>query len=123
MLIWAVLRSGVHADRQPQRERLALVAACLWCFYPTTAVMLKPYTEALAVVLVAGALLLLIRRSYLLVALVALPLGFTRGIAPALGAAVPHPPRRALARGPRRRAPDRSTGSGPARSSCSARSR
>jgi hypothetical protein len=48
VLIWAVLRSGVHADRQPQRERLALVAACLWCFYPTTAVMLKPYTEALA---------------------------------------------------------------------------
>ena len=88
VLIWAVLRSGVHADRQPQRERLALVAACLWCFYPTTAVMLKPYTEALAVALVAGALLLLVRRSYLLVALVALPLGFTRGIAPALGAAV-----------------------------------
>ena len=55
VLIWAVLRSGVHADRQPQRERLALVAACLWCFYPTTAVMLKPYTEALAVALVAGA--------------------------------------------------------------------
>ena len=87
VLIWAVLRSGVHADRQPQRERLALVAACLWCFYPTTAVMLKPYTEALAVALVAGALLLLIRRSYLLVAVVAIPLGFTRGIAPALGAA------------------------------------
>ncbi len=87
VLIWAVLRSGVHADRQPQRERLALVAACLWCFYPTTAVMLKPYTEALAVALVAGALLLLVRRSYLLVAIVAIPLGFTRGIAPALGAA------------------------------------
>ena len=87
VLIWAVLRSGVHADRQPQRERLALVAACLWCFYPTTAVMLKPYTEALAVVLVAGALLLLVRRRYLLVAAVALPLGFTRGVAPALGCA------------------------------------
>lgn len=87
VLIWAVLRTGVHADRQPQRERLALVAACLWCFYPTTAVMLKPYTEALAVALVAGALLLLVRRRYLLVALVALPLGFTRGVAPALGCA------------------------------------
>ena len=68
LLIWAVLRSGVHADRQPQRDRLALVAACLWCFYPTTAVMLKPYTEALAAVLVAGALLLLVRRRYLFVA-------------------------------------------------------
>ncbi|HSF97115.1 MAG TPA: hypothetical protein VLA55_00380 [Ornithinibacter sp.] len=88
VLIWAVLRSGEHADRQPQRERLALVAASLWCFYPTTAVMLKPYTEALAVALVAGALLLLIRRQYLLVALVAVPLGFARGVAPALGVAV-----------------------------------
>ena len=87
LLIWAVLRSGVHADRQPQRERLALVAASLWCFYPTTAVMLKPYTEALAVVLVAGALLLLVRRRYLLVAAVALPLGLTRGVAPALACA------------------------------------
>ena len=87
LLIWAVLRSGVHADRQPQRERLALVAACLWCFYPTTAVMLKPYTEALAVVLVAGALILLLRRRYLLVAAVAVPLGFTRGVAPSLACA------------------------------------
>ncbi len=87
VLIWTVLRSGVHADRQPQRERLALVAVGLWCFYPTTAVMLKPYTEALAVALVAGALLLLVRRSYLLVAVMAVPLGFTRGVAPALGAA------------------------------------
>jgi hypothetical protein len=87
LLIWAVLRSGVHADRQPQRERLALVAACLWCFYPTTAVMVKPYTEALAAVLVAAALLLLVRRRYLLVAAVAIPLGFTRGVAPALGCA------------------------------------
>ena len=87
VLIWAVLRSGVHADRQPQRERLALVAACLWCFYPTTAVMLKPYTEALAVALVAGALLLMVLRRYLLVALVELPLGLARGVAPALGCA------------------------------------
>lgn len=87
VLIWALLRTGVHADRQPQRERLALVAACLWCFYPTTAVMLKPYTEALAVALVAGALLLIVLRRYLLVALVALPLGLARGVAPALGCA------------------------------------
>lgn len=87
LLVWALFRSGTHADRQPQRERLALVAACLWCFYPTTAVMLKPYTEALAAVLVVGGLLLLVRRRYLLVALLAAPLGLTRGIAPALGAA------------------------------------
>ncbi|WP_377640886.1 hypothetical protein [Oryzobacter terrae] len=88
VLVWALLRSGVHADRQPQRERLALVAACLWCFYPSTSVMLKPYTEALAVALVAGALVLLVRRKYLWVAAIAVPLGFTRGVAPALGVAV-----------------------------------
>ncbi len=88
VLVWALLRVGVHAHAQPQRDRLALVAAMLWCFYPTTAVMLKPYTEALAVTLVAGALLLLVRRRYVLVALVAVPLGFTRGVAPALGVAV-----------------------------------
>ena len=119
VLIWAVLRTGVHADRQPQRERLALVAACLWCFYPTTAVMLKPYTEALAVALVAGALLLIVRRRYLLVAAVALP-----SASPRRGA------RRSAARpsstswcggartGPPASAP--STASAPARSSCSA---
>lgn len=88
VLVWALLRSGVHADRQPQRERLALVAACLWCFYPSTSVMLKPYTEALAVALVAGALVLLVQRRYLWVAAIAVPLGFTRGVAPALGVAV-----------------------------------
>ena len=88
VLIHALFRSSYHAARQPQRERLALVAACLWCFYPTTSVMLKPYTEALAVALVAGALLVLVRRQYLLVAALAVPIGFTRGVAPALGIAV-----------------------------------
>ncbi|NHA68742.1 hypothetical protein EPD83_011875 [Phycicoccus sp. CMS6Z-2] len=88
VLIHALLRTGYHAARQPQRERLALVAACLWCFYPTTGVMLKPYTEALAVTLVALSLLFLVRRQYLWVAAVAVPLGFTRGVAPALGIAV-----------------------------------
>ncbi|MBD3784495.1 MAG: hypothetical protein IE926_16365 [Micrococcales bacterium] len=88
VLIHALFRTTYHAARQPQRERLALVAACLWCFYPTTSVMLKPYTEALAVALVAAALLVLVRRHYLLVAAVAIPLGFTRGVAPALGLAV-----------------------------------
>ena len=123
VLIWAVLRSGVHADRQPQRERLALVAACLWCFYPTTAVMLKPYTEALAVALVAGALLLLVRRSYLLVALVAHPARLHPRHRPGARCRRPHPPRRALARGPRRRHPPPRRASAPAPSSCSPRSR
>ncbi|WP_157622606.1 hypothetical protein [Nostocoides sp. Soil756] len=88
LLLHTLLRTTHHAGSQPQRERLALVAAALWCFYPSTSVMLKPYTEALAVTLVCAALLLLVRRHYLLVAAVAIPLGFTRGVAPALGIAV-----------------------------------
>ncbi|GGB72850.1 hypothetical protein GCM10011314_10420 [Knoellia flava] len=87
VLIWAVLRHGLHAQPQPGRERLALVAAALWCFYPATGVMLKPYTEPLAVVLVAASLLYLMRRRYAVVALLAVPLGFTRGVAPAIGCA------------------------------------
>lgn len=85
VLVWKVLRFSEHADPQPARERLALVAACLWCFYPATAVMLKPYTEPLAVVLVAASILALMRQRYLLTAVLALPLGLTRGVAPAMG--------------------------------------
>ena len=87
VLIWATLHQGTHADPQPQRARLALVAACLWSFYPATPVMLKPYTEALAMVLIAASLWALLRRRYLLVALLSVPLGLTRGVAPALGLA------------------------------------
>lgn len=88
VLVWACLRPQIHADAQPQRARLALVAACLWCFYPATAVLLKPYTEALALVLIAGSLVALLHRRYAVVALLALPLGFTRGVAPAIGLVV-----------------------------------
>ncbi|MGL5909681.1 MAG: hypothetical protein ACRCZP_06760 [Phycicoccus sp.] len=88
VLIWAVLRTTEHAERQPERERLALVAAGLWCLYPATPILSMPYTEALGVVLVAASVLLLIRRRYLAVAGLALVLGFTRGVVPALGAAV-----------------------------------
>ena len=87
VLIWALFRHGLHAAPQPGRERLALVAACLWCFYPTTGVMLKAYTEPLAVVLVAASLLYLMRRRYAVVAALAVPLGFTRGVAAAMGCA------------------------------------
>jgi len=87
VLIWALFRHGLHAAPQPGRERLALVAACLWCFYPATGVMLKAYTEPLAVVLVAASLLYLMRRRYAVVALLAVPLGFTRGVAAAIGCA------------------------------------
>lgn len=88
LLIHRVLSFPVHAATQPARERLALVAAALWCLYPATGVMLLPYTEALAACLIAGALLLLMRRQYLWFALVALVLGYTRAVAPALGLAV-----------------------------------
>lgn len=87
VLVRALFRHGLHADPQPGRERLALVAACLWCFYPATGVMLKPYTEPLAVVLVAASLLYLMRRQYAVVAVLAVPLGFTRGVAAAMGCA------------------------------------
>lgn len=88
LLVWKVLSFPGHAASQPARERLAFVAAALWCFYPATGVMLLPYTEALAVVLIAGALLLLMRGQYLGVAVIAVLLGFTRGVAAPLGLAV-----------------------------------
>lgn len=88
VLVWKVLSFSGHAAAQPARERLAFVAAALWCFYPATGVMVIPYTEALAAVLIAGALLLLMRGNYLGVAGIALLLGFTRGVAAPLGLAV-----------------------------------
>jgi hypothetical protein len=87
LLIWQGFRFALHAAPQPARERLSLVAAALWCFYPATGVLVMPYTEALACVLVAAALLLLMQRHYLWVGLVAIGLGFTRGVAPALACA------------------------------------
>ena len=87
LLVWRAFRFALHAAPQPARERLSLMAAALWCLYPATGVLVMPYTEALACVLVAWALLLLMRRHYLGVAGVALVLGFTRAVAPALACA------------------------------------
>jgi hypothetical protein len=87
LLVWQAFRFALHAAPQPARERLALVAAALWCLYPATGILVMPYTEALACVLVPAALLLLMRREYLWVGVVALALGFTRGVAPALACA------------------------------------
>jgi hypothetical protein len=88
LLVWRVFRYASHAAPQPARERLALMAAALWCFYPATGILLMPYTEAIAVTLIAGALLLLMRRRYAEAAAVVLVLGFTRAVAPAIGCAV-----------------------------------
>lgn len=88
LVVWAVLRQGAHASPLPDRERLALVGAMLWCFHPATTVLMQPYSEALAVLLLGLCLLLLIRRHYVAVAVVSLLLGLTRGIAPALGVVI-----------------------------------
>jgi hypothetical protein len=87
LLVWQAFRFALHAAPQPARERLALVAAALWCLYPATGILVMPYTEALACVLVAAALLLLMRRQYVWVGVLALALGLTRGVAPALACA------------------------------------
>lgn len=88
VLIWKLFTHALHADPRPGRDRLALVAACLWCFYPATGVMLKAYTEPLAIALVALSLLQLMNRRYAAVAALAVPLAFTRGVAAAMGCAV-----------------------------------
>jgi len=88
VLVWRCFHFGLHASPQPARERLALAAAALWCLYPASGVLLMPYTEALAGVLIAGSLLLLMQRRYAAVAGLAVVLGFTRGVAPAMACAV-----------------------------------
>jgi hypothetical protein len=88
LLVWRCFHLALHASPQPARDRLALIAAALWCLYPATGVLVMPYTEALAGVLVAGSLLLLMQRRYAAVAGLAVPLGFTRAVAPAMAAAV-----------------------------------
>jgi hypothetical protein len=88
LLVWRCFHFGLHASPQPARERLALAAAALWCLYPATGVLLMPYTEALAGLLVAASLLLLMQRRYAAVAGLAVVLGFTRAVAPAMACAV-----------------------------------
>lgn len=88
LLVWRCFHFALHASPQPARERLALTAASLWCLYPATGVLVMPYTEAVAAVLIAGSLLLLMQRRYAWVATLALVLGFTRAVAPAIACAV-----------------------------------
>ncbi|MFV0464273.1 MAG: hypothetical protein ACK5MP_13955 [Nostocoides sp.] len=88
VLVWQVFRSGPDTVSQSDRERLALAAAVLWCFHPATGVLMQPYTEALAVVLLTLVLLAMQRRWYVWAALGTLVLGLTRAVAPALLAVV-----------------------------------
>jgi hypothetical protein len=91
LLVWRCFNFALHASPQPARERLALLTGALWCLYPATGILVMPYTEALAGVLIAGSLLLLMQRHYAWVAVLTLALGFTRAAAPAIAcAAIAH---------------------------------
>lgn len=63
------------------RPGLPLATVALVAFFPTSVVLQVAYTESLALLLVAAALLALIRRRYLLAIAVVVGLGFTRAIA------------------------------------------
>ena len=63
------------------RPGLPLATVALVAFFPTSVVLQVAYTESLALLLIASALLLLIRRQYALAALVVIALGFTRAVA------------------------------------------
>ena len=88
------------------------MTGALWCLYPATGILVMPYTEALAGVLIAGSLLLLMQRRYAWVAVLVLALGFTRAAAPAHRLRGDRPPRAAVARGPRGRGGARCVASG-----------
>ena len=62
-------------------DRLAVLAVALWCLLPPAPVLQVAYTEALAALLLAGTLLLLVRRQYAWCVPVVLLLGLTRAIA------------------------------------------
>ncbi|GAB3597972.1 hypothetical protein GCM10027446_27040 [Angustibacter peucedani] len=77
LVIWRLfsqLRGHAH-------DRLAVLAVALWCLLPPAPVLQVAYTEALAALLLAGTLLLLVRREYVWCVPVVLLLGLTRAIA------------------------------------------
>jgi hypothetical protein len=78
LLLWQLFRARA-TDRHHQR--LAVLAVGLWCLLPSAPVLQVAYSEALAALLVAGFLLLLVRRRYLAAVPVVLVLGLTRAIA------------------------------------------
>ena len=60
---------------------LPLATVALLCAFPTSPVLQAAYTESLALLLVAGALLAIVRRRYAWAALVVVLLGLTRAVA------------------------------------------
>lgn len=85
-----VHRAVVHGAPRAVAARpgLPLATVALVCAFPTAAVLQVAYTESLALLLVASALLLLVRRRYAWTALVVLALGFTRAVALPMAAVV-----------------------------------
>ncbi|MFB9375566.1 hypothetical protein ACFFKU_04825 [Kineococcus gynurae] len=81
----AVLRAG---GRPATARRAAWSAAVLFCVSPVSPVLQVAYTEGPAMLLLAGFLLLLLRRAYLPAAVLALVLGLTRPVALPLTAVV-----------------------------------
>ncbi len=61
--------------------QLGLASVALLCCLPTAAVLQTAYTESLALLLIASALLLVVRHRYAWAALTILALGFTRAVA------------------------------------------
>ncbi|GAB3674831.1 hypothetical protein [Angustibacter aerolatus] len=71
-----------------EHDRLAVLATGIWCVLPTAPVLQIAYSEAVAALLLAGTLLLLLRRRYLWAVPLVLLLGLTRAIAAPLAVVV-----------------------------------
>ncbi len=71
-----------------QRPGLPLATATLVSVFPTAVVLQVAYTESLALLLVAAALLAVLRRRYGAAALAVVALGFTRAVAPPMAVVV-----------------------------------
>ncbi len=84
VLLWTLFShtsTPGDASDTAARSRLAVLAVATWCLLPPAAVLQVAYTEALAAVLLAAALLLLVRRQYGWAIPVVLLLGLTRAVA------------------------------------------
>ena len=80
LLIHRCIAEG--APRAVQRwPGLPLATVALVCAFPTSPVLQTAYTESLALLLVAGALLAIVRRRYAWAAVVVVLLGLTRAVA------------------------------------------
>jgi hypothetical protein len=87
LVVHECIRAGApHAVAA--RPGLPLATVAVLCVFPSSVVLGAAYTESLALVLVAGALLLVVRRRYLWAVLPVALLGFTRAVALPLAAVV-----------------------------------